>query len=404
MAQFTGEIKQKSHNGQDHFRCGQQWGVICDGHGDQLGALASRFAGDQMALDIESAIREGQLGAFVEKLSEYGSQQHELLRQCFLSQPATIADENGVPLDRYTRKPIRGGTTCTAVIHLGATNLAAASAASASSSESIDEKQEDEKIVFAWVGDSSGKIFLELEDGQVQVIDGTDDHSPDNVQEFLRLKSLRETGQSVGSLFYNVKVGEPCIPIFDAEGNKIDYFSLYAPVERTTKEYHEINAQLQNDPHNQDLKARLQSALEAYHEANRAYLSSDQHKYHSRLVKSTQKEDGYGCYLVGSAKDRYGKDVQLAMTRSWGDFYSHRVGVIPTLDVKQILVKDLPAARRRIAFVASDGVHDCYTDEELAKLVLSGKSIEELRTEFVTKSRSLFGNQCDDISFLLKEF
>ena len=65
---------------------------------------------------------------------------------------------------------------------------------------------------------------------------------------------------------------------------------------------------------------------------------------------------------------------------------------------------ELGLSPTQCVFVASDGVHDCYTDEDLAKLVMSGKSNAELLTEFVEKSRKLFGNQADDISFVLKEF
>lgn len=55
-------------------------------------------------------------------------------------------------------------------------------------------------------------------------------------------------------------------------------------------------------------------------------------------------------------------------------------------------------------FVASDGVHDCYTDDELAKLVLSNKTDNELLAAFVRKSRELYGKQADDISFVRKFF
>jgi serine/threonine protein phosphatase PrpC len=399
MAQFTGALNQKSHNGQDHFRCGRGWGVVCDGHGDHKGRQAAEISGNRMANDIEFAIQQGKLREFVANLPAYGSERHEELRKYFLADHA-FDNGKGIPMGRYDGKVVRGGTTCTAVIHLKAEQQESSSAASASSSsESVDEKHEDDKLVFAWVGDSSGKIFLELDDGQVQVIDATEDHSADNVTEFHRIKALRESGQEVGDLFYSVKVGEPCIPIFDAEGNKIDYFSSFAEVERTTNEYHTINALLQKDPQNQVLKDRLQSALTAYHDANRVYLASDQYKQHSQLVRSTAKPDGYGSYIT------HGKEVSLAMTRSWGDFASHQVGVIPTMEVKEFIVKDLPAARRRIAFVASDGVHDCYTDEELAKLVLSGKSTAELKKAFVAKSCAMFGGkQADDISFVLAEF
>ena len=57
-------------------------------------------------------------------------------------------------------------------------------------------------------------------------------------------------------------------------------------------------------------------------------------------------------------------------------------------------------------FVASDGVHDCFTEEELAKLVLTTESDQELLDTFVAKSKEVFCTskggvlvQADDISF-----
>jgi hypothetical protein len=59
-------------------------------------------------------------------------------------------------------------------------------------------------------------------------------------------------------------------------------------------------------------------------------------------------------------------------------------------------------------FVASDGVHDCFTEEELSKIVLTTPCDQDLLQKFITKSKELFGTrkpgsselvQADDISF-----
>ena len=61
---------------------------------------------------------------------------------------------------------------------------------------------------------------------------------------------------------------------------------------------------------------------------------------------------------------------------------------------------ELGLSPTQCVFVASDGVHDCFTRQELAELVLSDKTDDELLWIFVDKSKSLFsGRQHDDISF-----
>ncbi len=389
-ANFTGAIQQKCLRGQDFFITGPCWALVQDGHGD-LGDLAAHSSGVKIASDIEAAIRENRLDEFVSNLANYGVAVHDWLREQFRRQSMVFVDANGVPKLRPSFKPVSGGTTSTMVFHLPAD----------------DEKKQQEKIVFAWVGDSTGKIFLEDEQGAITTLDGTDDHSPDNKQEYERLKAREESGQETGMLRYTTKGAHQdsqYLPIFDADGNKIDYFSKYIPVERTTRAYHEANAKVQADPRNEELKAELAAALTAYQEANKEYLASDQHKDHAKLNKCCVKEDGYGAYLFGRSNTPYGKDVQIAMTRSFGDFAGHQVGMIPVMETKEFLVKDLPQAFCRVIFVASDGVHDCYTDDELAKLVLSAKTDEQLLAEFVKQSRTLFGKQADDISFIRKFF
>ena len=63
-------------------------------------------------------------------------------------------------------------------------------------------------------------------------------------------------------------------------------------------------------------------------------------------------------------------------------------------------------------FAASDGVHDCYTEEELAKEVMTTESDQDLLEKFVAKSKKMFQKkkygygvvQADDISFFRAYF
>jgi serine/threonine protein phosphatase PrpC len=441
MSEFTGAIQQKSYNGQDHQRSGGKvWALVNDGHGVEKGKLAADFCALTMEADISAAMEAGGLREFIANLPTYGLALHERLRQRFLEEPHTRADENGVPTPVYDTDAVRGGTTSTVVFHL----------------EADEDKKQDEKIVFGWIGDSSGKIFLERDDDKFTVFDGTDDHSATNRAEMRRLEARRETGAATGTLCYDTKgasresqyvrmyAEDGSMPVYtpaailvtharedhlaavDALAKDPDNAEYKARVEtclerigaaqeafRTSRQnvahlalvaYHAKNAELTADPTNAELKARVKACAEEWSVANKAYMSSPEYAAQSRINKGTIKDDGYGGYLVGPDGNKYGNQVRLASTRAFGDFAAHEIGVCAEMEVREFLVKDLPASRRRMIFVASDGVHDCYTDEDLAKVVMSGKTDAELLAEFVAKSRSLFGNQGDDISFVLKEF
>lgn len=442
MSTFTGEIQQKnSYNGQDHQRTGGKvWALVNDGHGVEKGKLAADFCAFAMEADINAAIEAGGLTEFIAGLPAYGPALHERLRVRFLENADCVADANGVPRSAFEHDSIRGGTTSTVVFHL----------------EADEDKKQDEKIVFAWVGDSSGKIFLEGEDGKNTVLDGTNDHSPSNRAEMRRLEARRHTGAITGHLCYDTKGAvrdSQYIRIYAEDGSMPFYTpsailvsqaredhqaaltalakepenaEYKARVEtclerigvaqegfRTARQnvahlalvaYHAKNAELTADPTNAELKAQVKACADEWSVANKAYVASPEYASQSRINKGTVKDDGYGGYLIGPDSDRYGAQVRLASTRAFGDFQAHQVGVCAEMEVREFVVKDLPAARRRMIFVASDGVHDCYTDDELAALVMSGKSDAELLQEFVTKSRSLFGSQADDISFVRKEF
>jgi len=443
MSEFTGALQQKSsYNGQDHQRSGGKvWALVNDGHGVDKGKLAADFCAFTMEADINAAIEAGGLREFVANLPTYGPALHERLRQRFFSADGdTFADENGVPKSWSATDSLRGGTTSTVVFHL----------------EADDDKKQDEKVVFGWVGDSGGKIFLESEEGKITILDGTEDHGGSNRAEYARLEARRQSGAITGHLCYDTSranhdsqyvrmyAEDGSLPFYtpaaivatfaredhgaalaalakDPENEALKA-SAQTCLERITATqeaflsspqkvaydklvaYHAKNGELQKNPANPELKAQVDASLVAWREANQVYKSSPEYAAQSRINKGTTKDDGYGGYLVGPDSNKYGKQVRLAVTRSFGDFAGHQVGVISEMEVKEFLVKDLPAARRRMVFVASDGVHDCYTDEDLAKLVMSGKSNAELLTEFVTKSRQLFGAQADDISFVLKEF
>ena len=91
--------------------------------------------------------------------------------------------------------------------------------------------------------------------------------------------------------------------------------------------------------------------------------------------------------------------VMLAMTRSLGDYQSHKVGVIyePFVNITDLSTEDLGDSS--CIFMASDGILDCYLEDELSKIVLDGNP-NELLDIFQAKSLSLFKKIHDDMSYV----
>ena len=259
-------------------------------------------------------------------------------------------------------------------------------------------------MMVANAGDSDGYVLTQNGDVfHAHQITAT--HKPSSKIEYLRLEALRQSGMNVGRMVWNTKVA-PRVPIFDDSGNAIDYFSPHKEVIDTTKAYNAVASALELDPTNEDLKAEKKKCLEAYHQAYRASSVHPTFQTHSRLMVGTAKGE-YGCYLEGPKDTECGRETYLACTVSIGDYHAKKVGARSNWDVSRIDLTSFVGEKRMI-FVASDGVHDCFTEEELAKIVLTTPCDQELLQKFVAKSKELFGSrksgsselvQADDISF-----
>jgi len=203
-------------------------------------------------------------------------------------------------------------------------------------------------------------------------------------------------------LCWNVKSGE--MPrIFSEDGKKIDYFSDHIPLIETTKAYHEATSALNLDS-SEEKRQEQKKCLINYHEALKMSKASPTYNIFTRMLNGTVKGE-YGAYFVGP-KNIFGlSDTLLSCVVTIGDHHSKKVGCRSNWDIRRFPISTLPD--NWVIFVASDGVHDCYTVEELAKEVMTTESDQELLQKFVEKSKKVFQtrNLCrqivqhDDISF-----
>jgi len=203
---------------------------------------------------------------------------------------------------------------------------------------------------------------------------------------------------------YNTSVGE-MIPIYN-NGEKINYFPEYNSMMEATKAWHQATASLKLDPDNQDKKTIQTKCLAVYHETLKIYQRSNNYANHSRMMIGTAKGE-YGTYIVSNPKyEKYG-ETTLSCTCTIGDHHAKKIGVRSNWDMSQINIDDIPGIPgERVIFVASDGVHDSYTEEDLADLVLHTESDEELLQKFIANSKNMFSSnkQHDDISFFRARF
>ena len=91
--------------------------------------------------------------------------------------------------------------------------------------------------------------------------------------------------------------------------------------------------------------------------------------------------------------------VNLPITRAFGDFAEKQVGVTVTPDMHIILLSTLPS-KKSCAFVASDSIHECFTKEEMATLVFSDKTDDELLAIFTQQRKRLFPDRDEGIGFI----
>ena len=279
-------------------------------------------------------------------------------------------DENGVPFEGH--EPFSGGAVVTTVI--------------------VCTFVDGRKIVTtANVGDAEAFVYTHKEDGSIEITECTTAHDCGSRTERLRLKSF-----PVQCVFTTPDGGN--LPIDDADGNPIDYaFAEGKDVYYKLLAYHAVCA----EPESPEKKQKQDECCKLWRASNKAFKAHPMNQQYDQLVWSTrtamQDRDFPSTYIVGDARATYGHWLRLQPSRAIGDFAQQQLGIVPT---PVTMTLELGLSPTQCVFVASDGVHDCFTRHELAKLVLSDKTDDELLRIFVDKSKSLFsGIQHDDISF-----
>lgn len=367
---FTSAIANYS-SGQDCVITFENGGALLDGHGDR-GAFYSIYGGAAIAKRHASGLGN------VEKWTEEIDQEalHNLV-----AENSGMYIQDGLPYMRG--QVIHGGTTATYV--------------------AIDPLTQ--VITVANAGDSKAYIFAENE-GAFYAEEITVNNGPTSQTECDRIMALRKSGQVVGKLMWNVNDRGEMVDMYDDDGQKIDYFSDHVAVQETTKAYYAATDAFEKDRTDANMQEQ-KKCLEAYHAALKVSKASPTFKTYNRLAVGTAKGE-YGNYLVGPM-DKFGqRDTVLTCLVTIGDHHAKKVGARSNWDVRRIPISAVPfSTGKRMIFAASDGVHDCYTEEELAKEVMTTESDKELLEKFVAKSKKMFQKkkygygivQADDISF-----
>jgi serine/threonine protein phosphatase PrpC len=348
-------------------------GALADGHG-KYGSMIANFACDRVIKELSILDSEVDPVQFFETMPIlFRDIHHDFLKILGKNYAAEVVDD--VPL--YYKVALRGGTTLT-VMYKGVF-------------------QNRDYIMTANVGDSDAFLFT-VKDGIYISKKLTFTHEPTSELEYKRIQT--QFSQHGTKFVYDTKGAQHIkdyLPIFDADGKKIEYVDTYKP-------YNDATILYQNAWQAWDLAKKSGQPEDELHETLKIVIRDYKLKkfeYESSLdskrFQSTQRGDR-SAYIIADIPDPMNK-VMLAMTRSLGDYQSHKVGVIyePFVNITDLSKEDLGDASA--IFMASDGILDCYLEHELAKIVLNGNP-NELIDIFQAKSLSLFKKIHDDMSFV----
>lgn len=239
--------------------------------------------------------------------------------------------------------------------------------------------EDEESFVFFFIGDSPGFIF-----GSDWMMKCTENHDIENEKE---VKRILDMGGNLGMFKYHtndVSMSD-YLPFYDENG-KIDYSLEFEASEKLEKARIDYNSE--------DEPEKKQEYLMTWKKLNKEYKQTPKYNQHLKLNKATVTPGQYGTYFVTY-------DTCIATTSSIGDFYCEYIGTEFTK--KSINKKELASGKKCI-FVCSDGVSDCFLEEELQKIVMSTENDDDLLQIFVDKADQVFGSGADDISFFRKFF
>lgn len=368
---MIGNLKAKASPMEDAISYKENIGVLADGHGKRGSDIAS-FACEKVMTELSSLDKEVDPAHFFETMPKLFKDIHfEFLEK--ISKENGVVLVNDVPM-HYGILSIRGGTTLT-VMYKGVFCGR-------------------DYVMTANVGDSDAFLFT-VKDGIYRSKKLTFTHEPTSEVEYQRVQT--QFGQNGAKFVFDTKGAryiKDYIPIFDADGKKIEYVDTYKP-------YNDATILYQNTWQAWDLAKKAGEPADELHQTLKSVISDYKLKkfqyessVDSKLFPSTESGDR-SAYIMTNTRD----SVMLAMTRSLGDYQSHKVGVIyePFVNIIDLSTEDLGDSS--CIFMASDGILDCYLEEELAKIVLC-ENPNELMDIFQAKSLCLFKKIHDDMSYV----
>lgn len=348
-------------------------GALADGHG-QYGSMIAPFACDRVIKELSSVDSDADPVHFFETMPILFRDIHQdFLKKIGELYAVEVVDE--VPMNYGVS--LSGGTTLT-VMYKGVF-------------------RGRDYVMTSNVGDSDAFLFT-VKDGIYSAKKLTFTHAPTSELEYQRVQT--QFGQRSAKFVFDTKGAkniEEFLPIFDEDGKKIEYVDTYKPYNDAIILYQNtrqawVLAKKSGQPED-ELHETLKTVIRDYKLKKFEYESS----VDSKRFPSTESGDR-SAYIIADTLDPMNK-VMLAMTRSLGDYQSHKVGVIhePFVNITDLSKEDLGDASA--IFMASDGILDCYLEEDLAKIVLN-ENPNELIDIFQAKSLSLFKKIHDDMSYV----
>ena len=360
---------------EDAIQFSENIGVIADGHDGQHGIGIAEFACTKVIDSLES-LSSFNPDLFYETMPKLFADIHNEYLQKIKEIPYIVIEDD-VPI-QYGNI-VRGGTTLTAMYH--------------------GTYEERSYIMTANVGDSDAFIFT-IKDGIYQWKQLTTTHKPTSQAEYYRVQKL---GQYAAHFVYNTNGAQTVaryLPIFKPDGTMIQYEDTYTPYNNAIDKYRKAcdtyeNAHKIGEPL-EGLLIKCREKMKKYQVAMVKYRASP---YYSLNIGTARGD--YVAYMMCDTLNP-ANGIKLATTRAIGDYAAHKVGLThePTVDITWL--DELKQVDHAIFFMASDGILDCYTIEELTKIVMETES-SLLMPKFKAKSIKLFHKQHDDMAFVLKQ-
>ena len=278
--------------------------------------------------------------------------------------------EDGVPMRNGVR--ISGGTTLLCAVH------------------GTYEKRP--YVMTAGVGDSDAFLFTKK--GDVCTWEQLNQsHKPVSQSEYFRIQKHRDLA---GHFVYDTKGATSVntyLPIFEDDGSYVWYEDTFATWEAAREAYNVARSAFASAT--PDTYEKMKETVMMRYKEYQAALLHHESSPDGRRYVSTVRNDR-SAYIMNEWNG-----IKLSVTRSIGDYAASSMGIITDPDVQIRWIDDLDCDSA-ILFLATDGLLDCYPMDELATLVLTTPR-ESLMELFYEKAKKIYGNDHDDITFVMKE-